>query len=317
MRTLLMNISLPRRLGLVALGLIALIALATTALGAAPANDNFASASVISVGFNDWGAVTGTNAGATFEPGEPAHAGTPAVNSVWYSWTAPKDGTIYLDAFNSSFTARLAVYNGTTLSNLSVVAASDFNAPNASIPEEPPGNVGGVGNLGGARFRASAGTTYYIAVDTRAGTAVPFVLNWTYHSSGLFRFSSTAYSASEWESLLSWRSDSPSTMYHSVDGVVITITRLFGSDGRVAVNYETADGTAIGGLDYEPVTGQIVFENQELSRSFIVPIYWDFGYPGDNRDFLVNLTAVALTNESASWINPPRIDAAIPSTTVT
>jgi hypothetical protein len=288
---------------------MALIGLVTTALGAAPANDNFASASVISVGFNDWGTVTGTNAGATFEPGEPAHAGTPAVNSVWYSWTAPKDGTIYLDAFNSSFTARLAIYNGTTLSNLSVVAASDFNAPSASVPGTANGNLGGV------RFRASAGTTYYIAVDTRAGTAGPFVLNWAYHSSGLFRFSSAAYTCAETENQINGNSGDVAA--HSVLGVVITITRIFGSDGRVAVNYATADDTALAGVDYTAIlNGQLVFENQEMSRSFVVPIRSDGGRPGLNRDFFVNLTAVALNNEFSNLVNPPRLDTAMTNSTV-
>lgn len=309
-----MNISLPRRLGLVPLGLMALIGLVTTALGAAPANDNFASASVISVGFNDWGTVTGTNAGATFEPGEPAHAGTPALNSVWYAWTAPKDGTIYLDAFNSSFTARLAVYNGTTLSNLSVVAASDFNAPSASVPGTANGNLGGV------RFRASAGTTYYIAVDTRAGTAGPFVLNWAYHSSGLFRFSSTAYTCAETEGQIYPDGSDLWSHTHLIGGVVITITRIFGSDGRVVVNYATADdptSTALAGVDYAAIlNGQLVFENQEMSRSFVVPIRSDGGVPGLNRDFFVNLTAVALNNEFSSLVNPPRLDAAMTNSTV-
>src|ERR1039458_8421412 len=127
MRKLQLNISLLGRLGLVPLGISAWIGLAATAGGAAPPpNDSCANAQVIQIGFNVWGTVNGTNANATAEPGEPAHAGTAARNSVWYSWTAPIDGTIYLDAFNSSFTARLAVYNGTVLSNLSAVAVQEL-----------------------------------------------------------------------------------------------------------------------------------------------------------------------------------------------
>ena len=295
-----MNISLPGRLGLVPLGLIALIGLATTALGAVP-NDNFASAELIPVGFNDWGTVNGTNATATAEPGEPRHAGTAAANSVWYSWTAPKDGTIYLDAFNSSFSARVAVYNGTTLSNLSLVAASESAV------------VGGKG--GGARFRASAGTTYFVAVDTSSGAPGPFGLNWAYHSSGLFRFSSATYSCAETENQVAEPGDVGN---HSVSGVVITITRLFGSDGRVAVNYQTTtNGTAVPDTDYTSVQGQLIFENQEMSRSFVVPIIDDGGIAADNRDFGVALTTVALTNEFDTLISPPRIDAAISNATVT
>ena len=309
-----MNTSFLGRLGLMPLGITAWIGLAASAMAAAPPNDNFASAQLIQVGFDDWGALTGTNANATAEPGEPAHAGTAAARSVWYSWTAPKDGTIYLDAFNSSFTARLAVYTGTVLSNLSVVAASDFNAPSASVPAGPVN-----GNLGGARFRASAGTTYYIAVDTQRGTAGAFTLNWAYHSSGLFRFSSAAYTCAETENQISF--DSGDVLAHSVLGVVITITRVFGSDGRVVVNYSTADdpaSTAVAGTDYIAIpNGQLVFENQEMSRSFVVPIRSDGGTPALNRDFFVNLTAVALTNEFNSLVNPPRLDTNLTNATVT
>src|ERR1039457_7032644 len=183
MRRLRLNISFLGRLGLVPLGISAWIGLAATAGGAAPPpNDNFASAQVIQIGFNVWGTVNGTNANATAGPRGPAHAGTAARNSVWYSWTAPIDGTIYLDAFNSSFTARLAVYNGTVLSNLSAVEASDFNASYGVNASTFTSLTQAGGKLGGVRFKASAGTTYYIAVDTQSGTAGSFVLTWTYHS---------------------------------------------------------------------------------------------------------------------------------------
>ena len=148
MRTLRLNISFLGWLGMLPLGISVWIGLAATAL-AAPPNDDFANAEAIFVGYNDWGAVKGTNASATAQPGEPAFSGLPAVNSVWYTWIAPKDGIIYLDAFNSDpLTARVAVYNGTVLSNLSVVAASDFNSPSASVPGAPGGNLGGRADSG-------------------------------------------------------------------------------------------------------------------------------------------------------------------------
>src|SRR5690606_27637461 len=55
---------------------------------AAPDNDDFAHAEVLE------GASLETeadNLGATSEPGEPAHAGSPAGASLWYEWTAPED----------------------------------------------------------------------------------------------------------------------------------------------------------------------------------------------------------------------------------
>jgi hypothetical protein len=52
-----------------------------------PANDNFAEA--IDLGDERPITVTGTNANATAEAGEPEHAFNVAVRSVWWKWTAP------------------------------------------------------------------------------------------------------------------------------------------------------------------------------------------------------------------------------------
>ena len=54
----------------------------------------------------------GRNDGASAEPGEPIHYGfSPAVNSVWFNWTAPKSGSLTLEAA-SSFAPVLAGYTG-------------------------------------------------------------------------------------------------------------------------------------------------------------------------------------------------------------
>ena len=238
MRRLRMNISFLGRLGLVPLGITAWIGLAATAMGAAPPNDNFANAIAIPVGFNDWGTVNGTNASATAEPGEPAarghcrrqlglvFAGPPRRmgRSISTRSTAPSPrGWRFIPARSSPTSAW---WRPATLMPL----------PPASQPRQSNGNLGGV------RFRASAGTTYYIAVDTQAGTAGPFVLNWAYHSSGLFRFSFGGLHLRRNRDQLTEPGD---VRAHSVPGLVITITRLFGSDGRVAVNYTTTTNVTV------------------------------------------------------------------------
>src|ERR1039458_82234 len=91
MRSLRMNISFLSRLGLVQLGLIAWIGLFSTATAAAPATDNFATAIVIP-GFG--GTTNPDTTSATAEPGEPAHAGAAATNSIWYTLIAIQDGTM-------------------------------------------------------------------------------------------------------------------------------------------------------------------------------------------------------------------------------
>jgi hypothetical protein len=53
---------------------------------------------------------------------------------------------------------------------------------------------------------------------------------------------------------------------------IITVVRLGGSAGPATVQYATGNGTAIGGIDYTPVAGTLVFDQGQLSATFTVPI---------------------------------------------
>src|ERR1044071_6634613 len=86
---------------------------------AAPANDRFANAQVIT---GSSGTVTGSNIGANNENGEPDHAGGPAARSIWYRWTAPTSGPYSFNTFGSSFDTVLAVYTGASVGALTAVA---------------------------------------------------------------------------------------------------------------------------------------------------------------------------------------------------
>jgi Ca2+-binding RTX toxin-like protein len=92
----------------------------------APANDNFADAQVLPTATS--GSVTGTTGGATPEVGEPlAFVGT-----IWYTWTAPRDGTYKFDTVGSTvFDTILGVYRGSTLDALTRVGinAEDRDRP--------------------------------------------------------------------------------------------------------------------------------------------------------------------------------------------
>lgn len=102
-----------------------------------PINDDFTNAIVL-VGTNL--TARGTTAGASKEPGEPNHGGHPgSVRSVWWSWTAPANGLVLVDAAGSDGIVLLWVYTGTSVSNLTSV---------------------------GPRFTAEAGVTYHIAADS-------------------------------------------------------------------------------------------------------------------------------------------------------
>mmetsp|Transcript_12498 Transcript_12498/g.41174 ORF Transcript_12498/g.41174 Transcript_12498/m.41174 type:complete len:864 (-) Transcript_12498:126-2717(-) len=53
--------------------------------------------------------------------------------------------------------------------------------------------------------------------------------------------------------------------------IKLEVIRRRGADGRISVNYETIDGTAVGGKDFEATKGSIVFEHGETSKEFEIP----------------------------------------------
>jgi hypothetical protein len=114
----------------------------------APSNDNFSSAAPLA-GLPV--AVNGTMVGATLEENEPGWASA----SVWYRWTAPSAGAAEATVTLPS-QARLSVYTGTTLSNLTLVAEA--------YPSEP------------VVFRVEASQHYYICVRNYFGNEGEFTL---------------------------------------------------------------------------------------------------------------------------------------------
>ena len=113
-----------------------------------PFNDDFASAQVLSGALPI--SASGTNVNATTQTGEPDHAGTPAAQSVWWSWTPAASGSIAVTTDGSDFDTVLAIYTGSNVSGLTPVVSNDD---------------GGNGSTSRVTFAAQAGVTYYIAVD--------------------------------------------------------------------------------------------------------------------------------------------------------
>lgn len=112
-----------------------------------PPNDNFTSAQIIA-GLT--GSVSGTNANATGEPGEPSHwnaAG--AASSVWYRWIPSTSGLAVIDTVGSNFDTVLAVYTGSSLATLTRIVQDDDR---------------GGGRTSQVSFAATGGVTYWIAV---------------------------------------------------------------------------------------------------------------------------------------------------------
>src|SRR5262249_30323743 len=87
-----------------------------------PANDDFAAAATPS---GSSGAASATSLFAPLEPGESAHAGSPAGHSVWWNWTASAAGQASFQTSGSGFDTVLGVYTGTSVTALTPKAEND------------------------------------------------------------------------------------------------------------------------------------------------------------------------------------------------
>jgi hypothetical protein len=132
---------------------------------AAPLNDAFASA--ITAPALPYSNVQDTTL-ATLEVGEPfpAEECAPATlgNTVWYSFTAPVNGTYQVDTLGSNFDTIVSVFTGSALNALTSIACSD------DVPSKTQSRV---------QFTGTAGVTYRVQVggfDFAGGLALTNIL---------------------------------------------------------------------------------------------------------------------------------------------
>lgn len=133
--------------------------LTVTAPAIAPNNDLFTNRIPI-VGANV--CTNSSNQLAGKEVGEPNHADNYGGHSVWWTWTAPSSGIVRIATVGSSFDTLLAIYTGSTVSALTLVAADD---------------EGGTNSTSVVTFNATAETIYQIAVDGWQGAVGNILLN--------------------------------------------------------------------------------------------------------------------------------------------
>jgi hypothetical protein len=130
--------------------------------GLRPANDDFANAAPIA---GESGSAIGWTYLASHEPDEPFHAGEPGGGSVWFRWTAPRNGRLRLNTCSPGSDTLLGVYTGASVGSLTEVAAVDDGC--------------GGGGLGSdLAFDAFSGTVYSIAVDSFGPDPAAFNLAW-------------------------------------------------------------------------------------------------------------------------------------------
>ncbi len=119
---------------------------------AAPANDDIVNATrITTLPFADHVDTTS----ATPAVDDPTFCSTPANNTVWYSLTPSHDAVITIDTFDSDYDTVLALYTGSR-GSLQLLRCSDDTATNSQSQ---------------ISFRAAAGTTYSIEVDSCCGEA--------------------------------------------------------------------------------------------------------------------------------------------------
>lgn len=92
----------------------------------APANDAFANASALEGGTLT---VVAGNSCGTREPGEPQHHGNRGGSSIWYRWVPDYTGNALITTLGSTFDTLLAVYHGSALGSLTLIASSNDVAP--------------------------------------------------------------------------------------------------------------------------------------------------------------------------------------------
>ena len=129
---------------------------ASPAAAAAPPNDDFENAAVLTTGVS----ASGSNVDATAQNGEPVHSTWVAPNrSVWFRWVAPQTGLARVSACGSSFDTVVAVYGGDALAGIYA----------SRIANNDDGCGAGHNDASLVFLRVQAGASYRIALDGWTG----------------------------------------------------------------------------------------------------------------------------------------------------
>jgi hypothetical protein len=264
-----------------------------------PANDNFASAQQLSSSTSE--RVTGTNAGATKEAGEPSHSpdGNPGGKSVWYRWQAPASGTTTLSTGNiglgaaSDFDTVLGVYTGASVNALTaIVKNDDIDSPGGVVAST-------------VTFNAVAGTTYQIAVDGYAADEGNIALSWnmvvTPPIGTTVQFAVATQAASE-----------------TNGSAQVIVTRSGGSATTSSVDVRTNDnpaavrcddtttmpGVAFARCDYATTIDTLTFAPGETTKTINVPLIDDaYGEPDESVALtLANPVGASLGTQSSTTL---------------
>jgi subtilisin family serine protease len=125
-----------------------------------PANDNFADRIALQSGTTT---VTGSNVESSSEVGEPINPSDAGGKTVWWSYMPGISGQVTVTTMGSNYDTTLAIYQGSSLSDLSLLGSNDDTIDNLQSS---------------VTFFATAGTQYLLQVDGYDGETGQIVLNY-------------------------------------------------------------------------------------------------------------------------------------------
>ena len=151
----------------------------TQIASAAPQNDSWGNATALTS--TTVGQMSGSLNGATVQQCEPDHlfpdeAGSPAEKTVWYKWQAPASGS-YTFSFDGSETTIDPVLSAYKLQP-GLCNGAPALTPDRIIENHNYNTDLGISQVSSITFRADAGETIHIAVDSWFGQEGNFKLIW-------------------------------------------------------------------------------------------------------------------------------------------
>ena len=256
------------------------VALANVASSNPPPNDSFSAATVIPQNATLPYTVSGGNYNATWENGEPDHGGGGGHKSIWYSWVAPAAGTYMLStagstaADNSEMDTVLAVYTGSVVNALTLLAQNDDASPSTKTSL--------------VAFATTMGTTYRIAADGYDGAEGNVQLKLSQGP------------------IVSVIATTPSAYEAGAVNGVFTISRVGTTAGDLMV-YMSLSGSADHGADYKrlDVDNYVIIYNGQSSATVTITPIDDLIIEGPETVILTLLPDAAYT------INPAHVSGTV------
>ncbi|MGB0409547.1 MAG: BACON domain-containing protein [Opitutales bacterium] len=136
--------------------------------------DDFANRYTLS---GESGLIEVNNAGATLEDGEPSHHYGNGGNSLWFTFTAPVSGELFLSTVGSNFDTFISVYAGTDLSSLTLINEyDDGGSEDEYFNEYDGGSEDEYYHTEAATLTMEASQTYQIAIGGWSGDTGDLVI---------------------------------------------------------------------------------------------------------------------------------------------